>query len=265
MEARKLGKTGLTVPSIGLGTWSTFDLPAERAQTAIDVVSCVCRSGGTFFDTSPMYGRAEAILSEGLGSSRSEAIVASKVWTTSEDEAQLQITRQMEYFGGYVDVEQIHNLVGWRGHLSMLEEKRYQGAIRFLGASHYDPSAFAELEVVMRTKRIDTIQIPYNPLEREVQERILPLAAELNLGVIAMRPFKEGALMPGPDPAKLVPLGVSTWAEAVLKWTLSDRRVHVVIPATTNVHHARTNMLAGNPPFFDAEQRELVVHLAEVA
>ena len=265
MEARKLGKTGLRVPSIGLGTWSTFDLPPERAQTAVDVVSRVLRSGGTFFDTSPMYGRAEAILSKGLGSSRSEAIVASKVWATSEDEAQLQISRQMDYFGGYVDLEQIHNLVEWRGHLSMLEEKRYQGVIRFLGASHYDSSAFAELDVVMRTGRIDTIQIPYNPLEREVQKRILPLAEELDLGVIAMRPFKEGALMPGPDPADLASLGVRTWAEAVLKWTLSDPRVHVAIPATTNVHHARANMLAGNPPFFDADQRELVVRLAEVA
>jgi aryl-alcohol dehydrogenase-like predicted oxidoreductase len=152
--------------------------------------------------------------------------------------------------GGRVDLEQVHNLVGWRDQLAWLEEERAAGRIGSLGATHYAASAFDELEEVMRTGRIDAIQVPYNPVERDAERRILPLAAELDLGVIAMRPLGGGSLARRFDASEL------------LKWTLADERVHVAIPATSSVVHARTNTAAGAPPWPSPEQRQALVSLA---
>ena len=123
--------------------------------------------------------------------------------------------------------------------------------------------AFAELERVMRTGRIQAIQVPYNPREREVERRILPLAQELGLGVIAMRPLGgEGSVIPPPPARELERLGVATWAEALLRWALADERVHVVIPATSNPAHLRENARAGDRPWLEPELRERVGRLA---
>jgi aryl-alcohol dehydrogenase-like predicted oxidoreductase len=194
-----------------------------------------------------MYGRAEGVLGRALGERRADAIVATKIWTSSHAEAISQFDAQLGFFGGRVDLEQVHNLVAWRAHLDWLEDERAAGRIGFLGATHYAASAFGELEEVMRTGRIDAIQVPYNPLERDAERRILPLAAELDLGVIAMRPLGGGSL------------GRRLDAGELLKWTLADERVHVAIPATSSVAHARSNVAAGGPPWpSPAERRRLV-------
>jgi len=135
--------------------------------------------------------------------------------------------------------------------------------VRHIGATHYSASAFGELARVMRSGRIDAIQIPYNPHEREVEDEILPLADELGLGVLVMRPLGGGRLAQLDPPADaLRELGVHTWAQALLKWVLSDPRVDVVIPATTNPEHARANAAAGEPPWLGPEERRLVERLA---
>jgi aryl-alcohol dehydrogenase-like predicted oxidoreductase len=143
---------------------------------------------------------------------------------------------------------------------------RDEGAVVAIGATHYSASAFDELAVVMRTGRITAIQIPYNPLQREVERVILPLAAELNLGVVVMRPFAEGGLMRRPpSPESLTPLrpfGITTWAQALLKWGLSDPRCHVAIPATSRPGRMTENAAAGNPPWLGPEERALVGRLA---
>jgi diketogulonate reductase-like aldo/keto reductase len=262
MERRRLGKNGPELPVVGLGSWLTFDV-GEEGQGLVDaVVRAAFDEGVRLVDSSPMYGRAQRVLGRALDQLRDEAFVATKIWTPSVDDGRAQFDAQLEFFGGRVELEQIHNLVSWEAHLDWLEKERDAGRIGQLGATHYSPSAFDELERVMRSGRIEAIQIPYNPHEREVEARILPLAQELGLGVIVMRPLGKGGLMPGPDLHEFQSLGVETWAQALLKWSLSDPRVTAVIPATAKPEHARENARAGSPPWFGPEERKLVETLA---
>ncbi len=270
MEHRPLGRAGFDVPVVGMGTWRTFDVtaPAEVAARRA-VVDVALREGATFFDSSPMYGAAEHVLGAALDGRRDDALVATKVWTQDPAQGERQIANALGYFGGWVDLYQIHNLVAWRTWLPLLERLRDSGQVRAIGATHYAASAFPELRAVMETRRIAAIQIPYNPLQREVEREILPLAEELGLGVVVMRPFAEHALMRRPPaPESLAPLrsfGVTTWAQALLKWALSDPRCSVAIPATTNPAHIAENAAAGDSPWLGPEERAYVQRLAESA
>jgi diketogulonate reductase-like aldo/keto reductase len=213
-----------------------------------------------------MYGEAERVLGLALEERRSEALVATKVWAQTTAEGRRQIERALKFFGGRVDVYQIHNLVSWREHLPVLEDLRERGTTGAVGATHYSASAFGELRRVMETGRVTVIQIPYNPLEREVEREILPMAAERQIGVIVMRPFAEGGLMRRkPSASELAPLrqfGVTTWAQALIKWVLSDQRCHVAIPATSRPERMSENAGAGTPPWFTPEERDYVSRLA---
>ena len=247
---------------MGLGTWTVFDVPPSEEDGSRAVVEAAFGAGARFVDSSPMYGRSEAVLGRALEERREEAFVATKIWARSPKEGRAQFRAQLGFYGGRVDLEQVHNLVAWEAHVDWLEEQREAGRVGLLGATHYSRASFDDLERVMRTGRIQAIQVPYNPVEREVEDRILPLAEELGIGVIAMRPFAEGGLFPGPDPVELEPLGVSSWAEALIRWELSDPRVHVVIPATGKPDHATANAAAGDAPWLDEDQRALVSKLA---
>jgi aryl-alcohol dehydrogenase-like predicted oxidoreductase len=266
LERRKFGRADLEVPVVGLGTWTVFDVELEAEDGSRAVVEAGFAAGARLVDTSPMYGRAEAVLGRTLQAAglRAAAAVATKIWTPSLLEARRQFEAQMEVFGGRVEIEQIHNLVAWRDHIVWLEDEVKAGRVALIGATHWNESMFGELIEIMGTGHLDCIQIPYNPLERSAVRDVLPLAEEMGIGVIAMRPFAEGALLrrEPKDPGVLRDLGVRTWAQALLKWTLSDRRVHVAIPATSSVGHARSNAEAGEPPWFDEEQRRLVERLA---
>jgi diketogulonate reductase-like aldo/keto reductase len=258
MEERRLG------PVVGLGTYGTF---AGDAAMAAAVVGAALDAGVRILDSSPMYGGAEASVGQALRGRRGEATVATKIWTPSVDEGRSQYDAQRAFFGR-VEIEQVHNLVAWRRHLAWLEHERDARRIERLGITHYDSSAFGELERALRTGRFDTVQIPLNPLERECEERILPLAAELGVAVIVMRPLggtRSRLLSRAPDGdalAVLASFGIQTWAQALLKWALSDPRVDVVIPATSRPARAAENAAAGTPPWLGEEERRLVERLA---
>jgi diketogulonate reductase-like aldo/keto reductase len=254
------------VPVVGMGTWKTLDVrgPAEAARHAI--VREALDAGAGLVDTSPMYGEAERVLAEGLAPRRAEAVVADKVWTSSVAEGEAQVRRALRWYGGRVECYQVHNLVAWRDHLPRLEARREAGEVDVLGATHYSPGAFDELARVMRTGRIGMVQVPYDPGRREAEREILPLAAELGLGVVVMTPLggsRRLAARP-PSPAALAPLrdhGVRTWAQALLKWILSDPRVTAVIPATTTPGRMAENAAAGEPPWLGRADRDLVARL----
>jgi diketogulonate reductase-like aldo/keto reductase len=256
MEERRLG------PVVGLGTWNTFD---DDAALARDVFAAALDSGCRVVDSSPMYGGAERAVSRLVRERRSEAAVATKIWARSLGEGRAQYERQRTWFGR-VEIEQVHNLVLWRQHLDWLEEEWSSGRIDLLGVTHFSPAAFGELAEALETKRFQTVQLPLNPREREAERELLQLAAELGVAVIVMRPLGgEGSLIRSPSAEELEPLrpfGIETWQQALLKWALSDERVDIVIPATRNPEHARSNAAAGSPPWLGPEERELVERLA---
>jgi aryl-alcohol dehydrogenase-like predicted oxidoreductase len=250
-----------------MGTWSTFDVTGEAAESERRrVVDVAIGTGATFLDSSPMYGEAERVLGQALEERRDRMQIATKIWSRHSEEVRRQIDAALGYFGGHVDLYQVHNLVGWREHLPTLERLRDEGTVDAIGATHYSRSAFDELEEVMRSGRITAIQIPYNPWEREVEDRILPLAEELAIGVVVMRPFAQRGLIRKTPPAEaLAPLeefGVRTWTQALLKWILSDTRCHVAIPATSSPEHMEEDAAAGDPPWLGPEERDLVARLA---
>ncbi len=256
MEARRLG------PVVGLGTWRTFGGDVALAR---EVVGAALDAGCRVIDSSPMYGGAERSISAALEGRSERPAIATKVWSGSVPEGRRQYERQLEWFGR-VAIEQVHNLVAWEEHLPWLEDERVAGRIDLLGVTHWSAGAFAELARALRTRRFHTVQLPYNPRERECEEELLPLAAELGVAVIVMVPFGEGGLLRhAPAPRELEPLAdwrVRTWPQALLKWALSDERVDLVIPATRNPRHASENAAAGSPPWFGPDERRYVERLA---
>jgi diketogulonate reductase-like aldo/keto reductase len=256
MEERRLG------PVVGLGTWRTF---YGDVQSALAVVEGALEAGCRAFDTSPMYGAAEETLAAALGERRSEATIATKIWASRVEDGRRQLADQLRWFGR-VEIEQVHNLVSWREHISWLEAEREAGRIDRLGVTHWQASAFEEVAGALRTGSFSVVQLPYNPLERACEDELLPLAADLGVAVIVMRPLGDKSRLPSPPPAaELEPLrafGVETWPQALLKWALSDERVDLVIPATSSAEHARENARAGSPPWLGPAERALVERLA---
>ena len=267
MERRPLGATWLDVPVVGMGTWRTFDARGREAEARCRaVLNAAYETGATLFDTSPMYGEAERVLAESIGARRDEAIVADKLWTSDDREAARQAARALRWYGGRVDVYQVHNLVRLDARLALLRRMRDEGTVRVVGATHYQHSAFPTLLELVKSRAVDQIQIPYNARDRLAERELLPAAADHGVGVIVMRPFGEGALVRRPPSAEalapLAPYGVRTWAQALLKFILSDERVSCAIPATSRPERMRENAEAGEGPWLDAEMRGYVERLA---
>src|SRR5262249_31631066 len=173
-----------------MGTWRTFDV-RDRREVAHrrTVVDAALECGTRLFDSSPMYGAAEEVLGAALQGRRDSALVATKVWTPDDEEAERQIQRALDFYAGRVDVYQVHNLVGLPRRLTRLEQLRDERRVGSVGITHYDHGAFGDLMQIMRTGRVTCVQVPYNLRDRAIEEHLLPLAGERNIGVIIMRPL----------------------------------------------------------------------------
>jgi aryl-alcohol dehydrogenase-like predicted oxidoreductase len=267
MQRRRLGRSDIEVSAVGLGTWQVLDVRGrEQEEARHEVVRAALDAGISLFDSSPMYGEAERVLGNALKKyGRDRATVATKVWTSNDREAERQIQDALSFFDDRVELYQVHNLVAVEKRLDMLEDLKSEGKVRSLGATHYSRSAFPALMDVMRGGRIDFVQVPYNATDTAVTREVLPLAAELGLGVIVMVPLGSGRLVRNaPSEEELEPLrefGAETWAQTLLKFVLSDERVSCAIPATSKPERALENARAGDPPFFGEEEREYVSRL----
>jgi aryl-alcohol dehydrogenase-like predicted oxidoreductase len=269
MERRALGATGLEVPAVGMGTWRTFDVRGREGEARCRaVLDEAYAAGATLFDTSPMYGSAERVLAEAMGARRGDALVADKLWTADDGEAKRQATNALRWYGGRVDIYQVHNLVRLDERLAQLRRMRDDGSVRVVGATHYQHSAFPALLTLVKSRAVDQIQIPYNARDRLAERELLPAAADHGVGVIVMRPLGEGILARHAPPdealAPLAPYGIRTWAQALLMFILSDRRVSCVIPATSRPDRMAENAAAGAPPWLGEEEREYVAGLVNV-
>lgn len=256
MERRKLGRTALDVPVIGMGTWQTFDTTVDRSG----IVEEALAAGIDLFDSSPMYGRAESALASALGNRRKDALIATKVWTPSAAEGEAQARAALSWFAR-IDIYQVHNLVNWQAQLRLLERLKGEGRVSAVGATHYLPSAFSDLCDLMRSGRLEMVQLPYTPRLRDAEKRVLPLAAELGIGVLVHSPLRFGVLEKRLAADVLAGFGVKTMAQLVLKWIASDPRVSSVLTATRTPGRPTENAVAGEPPWFDAREREEIAGL----
>jgi diketogulonate reductase-like aldo/keto reductase len=262
---RAIPSSGETIPAVGLGTWITFNVgddPALRNECA-DVMAAFFAAGGRMIDSSPMYGSSQPVIGYGLERlGRPKALFsAEKVWTSSGENGPAQIERSRRFWGvDRFDLLQIHNLLAWEAHLRMLLEMKSAGKLRYVGITTSEGRRHDLFEEVMRSQPLDFVQFTYNIVDREAEERLLPLAADRGMAVIVNRPFQQGALtqrLEGePLPEWANEIGASTWAQFILKFILSHPAVTVAIPATTRVDHVRENLAAATGPPPDAAMRE---------
>lgn len=256
--------TGQRVPVIGMGTWITFnvgrDPEALRART--DVMRAFFAGGGGMIDSSPMYGSSEEVVGHGLSGlgATPGLFSATKVWTSSGPEGPRQIERSLELWGvDRFDLLQVHNLVAWEKHLDLLFELKRVGRLGHVGVTTSHGRRHGELEEIMHSRPIDFVQLTYNVVDREAENRLLPLAAERGIAVIANRPFRGGSLIDRiqrerlPDWASEI--DCRNWAQFLLKFIVSHPAVTCAIPATTRVDHVRENMGAAQGRLPDADLR----------
>jgi len=266
VEQRQLGSCGIQVGCVGLGTYRVLNVSDDAGEARCEaVVDTALENQATLFDSSPMYGEAERVLSVTLGDRREQAVIATKVWARSRAIGEQQIEKALSLYES-VDIYQVHNLLATEEHLPFLQHLKAGGRVKAVGASHYLPSAVPDLLKLMRDGRVDVVQVPYHPLERSVEGRLLPEAERLGIGVIVMSPLGAGQLVRRSPTAEqlapLAPFGVHSWAQVLLKWILSNRQVHSVIPATSSTDHMRENCAAGSAPWFSGDERMYVRKLA---
>jgi diketogulonate reductase-like aldo/keto reductase len=264
---RTIPRSGESLPAVGMGTWLTFDVPvgdpaamARRRQ----VLERFFAAGGGLVDSSPMYGSAEQVLGELLGElpparAGGQLFAATKVWTPLEAYGEVQMRRSLQLWRlPRFDLLQVHNLLNWRAHLKTLRAWQERGLVRHIGVTTSHGNKHEEMARVLRSERLDVLQITYNPVDTSA-EPLMRLAADRGMAVIVNRPFDGGALLQRlrgrPLPGFAAELGATNWAQLVLKWELAHPAVTCAIPATTQAAHMDENMGALRGPLPDARLR----------
>jgi diketogulonate reductase-like aldo/keto reductase len=264
---RPIPSTREAIPIVGLGTWITFNVGNDvvMRDECAGVMAAFFEAGGRMIDSSPMYGSSQPVIGYGLQKlgHPSTLFSAEKVWTSSAASGPAQIEQSRRFWGvPKFDLVQVHNLLAWKEHLKTLFGMKAAGAVRYVGITTSEGRRHDLLEQIMRNEPIDFVQFSYNVVDREAEARLLPLASERGIAVIVNRPFRQGALtqrLKGePVPEWAAELGVSSWAQLMLKFILAHPAVTVAIPATTRVDHVRENLAAAGAPMPDPAMRKRV-------
>lgn len=272
MQTRPIPSTGQALPVIGVGTWQGFDVgtgAAERGPLA-QVLDALYAAGGSVVDSSPMYGRSEGVagdLIEAKGA-RAKTFIATKVWTRGKAEGITQMERSMALLksGKTIDLMQVHNLVDYKTHLDTLRGWKKDGRVKYIGVTHYTPSAFGELEAVLRSEKLDFVQLNYAVDDRAAEKVLLPLAADKGIAVLVNRPFGGGGALRSLKgkalPAFAAEIGCTSWAQLLLKFILAHPAVTCAIPGTAKPEHMADNVKAGMGALPDAALREKIAAAA---
>jgi diketogulonate reductase-like aldo/keto reductase len=263
--SRPIPASGEMIPVVGLGTWRVFDvgaLPAERTPLK-DVLKSLVELGGRVVDSSPMYGTAESVVGDLAAelAITDKLFLATKVWTSGREAGVAQMEQSLKRLRAQrLDLIQIHNLLDWRTHLRTLREWKAAGRIRYLGVTHYTSSAYDELERVLRAETLDFVQVNYSLGEREAERRILPLARDRGVAVLANRPFAEGGLFQRVRAQAVPPWAAEfdcdSWAQFFLKWILANPAVTCAIPGTSRPQHMVDNLKAATGKLPDTAMRD---------
>ena len=268
MLTRSIPSSGEKLPVIGLGTWQAFDvdLTTDNRTQLDEVLSLFVKFGGRVIDSSPMYGRAEEVIGDlaaTLGI-RDKLFLATKVWTHGKESGVKSMERSMALLRTKrIDLMQVHNLVDVHTHLATLREWKEQGRIRYVGITHYEAGAFGEMEKLMRSEKLDFVQINYSLMEPQAEQSLLPLARERGIAVLANRPFGAGDLFdkvrskPLPDWAS--EFDCRSWAQFFLKWIVAHSAITCAIPATNKPGHLEDNMQGGTGRLPDPKTRRRMV------
>jgi len=248
---RPIPSSGEALPLVGLGTWITFNVgddPVGRDSSA-QVMAAFFEGGGQLIDSSPMYGSSQDVIGYGLQKlgHPAQLFAADKVWISSGSRGPAQIEESRRKWGiPRFDLLEVHNLMSWEEHLPTLFAMKASGRLRYVGITTSEGRRHDEMEKVMRSQPIDFVQVTYNAVDREVEERILPLALERKIGVICNRPFRRGELIQRVQNASLpswaAEIDCANWAQILLKFIVSHPAVVCAIPATTRVDHVRQNV-----------------------
>jgi diketogulonate reductase-like aldo/keto reductase len=270
---RPIPSSGEALPLVGLGSWITFNVGNDREarDSCAEVMRAFFAAGGRMIDSSPMYGSSQPVIGYGLKKfGAANLFSAEKVWTSSGQRGPAQIEASRKFWGvPKFDLLQVHNLLGWEEHLRTLFAMKAAGQVRYVGITTSEVRRHAEVEKIMASQPLDFVQVSYNVLDREAENRILPLARERGIAVIVNRPFREGDLvktiMRKPLPPFAADVGATSWAQLILKFIISHPAVTCAIPATTRVDHVQENMGAARDPLPDAAWRaKLVAHVAKL-
>jgi diketogulonate reductase-like aldo/keto reductase len=271
---RPIPSTGEAIPVVGLGTWITFNVGADvvARDACAEVIRSFVDAGGTMIDSSPMYGSSQDVIGYGLRKHglAGRVFSADKVWISAGTRGREQIEQSRRYWGvPRLDLVQVHNLLSWQEHLPTLFAMKGAGQIRYVGISTSEGRRHRDIEQLMREHPLDFVQVTYNPVDREVEARILPLARDRGIAVIVNRPFREGALLRGLAgrslPAWAAEVDCVSWAQLVLKYIVTHPAVTCAIPATTRVAHVRENVGAASGRMPDAEMRRRIAAAVERA
>ena len=261
---RPIPSSGEALPLVGLGSWITFNVGDDVAarDSCAEVIRAFFESGGRLIDSSPMYGSSQDVIGYGLRKlgPPPQLFAADKVWISSGSKGPAQIEESRRKWGiARFDLLEVHNVTAWEEHLPALFAMKAAGRVRYVGVTTSEGRRHGEIEKIMRTQPVDFVQVTYNAVDREVEERILPLARERRIGVICNRPFKRGELIErtsgAPLPGWAAEIDAANWAQVLLKFIVSHPAVVCAIPATSRVDHVRQNVGASSGRLPDEAMR----------